>query len=273
MAVILKKITPEELCNKILSLDPHSIYCWGGNGEKLTAVTESWIEKHETTRANATIVISQWKKNKAYPEARLMDCSGLIVWALRELGVFSPTDDITANGLKGWCSQISKAQLQDGDFVFKVYQTEASAQKNGKHKGDAYHIGIYYKGHTYSSRGRKYNTPYKDETGWNWYGRPAKLYNAEPEAKGTPIKSALKKSSSYKIENVALQTALIECGFSCGPKKNNGYFGKDTYGAVIEFQKRYPECGTNGKPDGSAGKKTITKLSNMTKGILYWDGK
>lgn len=64
----------------------------------------------------------------------------------------------------------------------------------------------------------------------------------------------------------AVQQRLLELGYNIGPDGVDGKFGKDTRDAVIQFQKRYPECGTNGKPDGKVGPKTTRKLG------FIWEG-
>lgn len=56
----------------------------------------------------------------------------------------------------------------------------------------------------------------------------------------------------------SLQSALTSAGYPCG--KIDGSFGDMTEASVRAFQQDHPECGTNGKPDGKAGRLTITEL-------------
>lgn len=72
------------------------------------------------------------------------DCSGLIVWALQQLGLL--TTDLTADGLYRICKPISRAALEPGDLVF--YQNE-SGYKN--------HVGVYIgNGRVIHARGTAY---------------------------------------------------------------------------------------------------------------------
>ena len=58
------------------------------------------------------------------------DCSGLIVWALQQLGLLNT--DLTADGLYRICEPISRAALEPGDLVF--YQNS---------NGYKTHVGVY----------------------------------------------------------------------------------------------------------------------------------
>lgn len=69
-----------------------------------------------------------------------------------------------------------------------------------------------------------------------------------------------------------LELALEAQGFKCGitnreRKTGIGKFGSKCLAALRAWQKLHPECGTNGRPDGKAGKATITKLGGI------WTGK
>ncbi len=66
------------------------------------------------------------------------------------------------------------------------------------------------------------------------------------------------------------QWHLIESGFMSaknhkGKSNLDGDFGTITEAAVKAFQKKYPACGTNSKPDGVIGKKSKEKLKNLVK--------
>lgn len=283
MGAIIKKIDKGKLISKMTGLDKHSVYGWSGNGEKLSSLTANWFYNHDSKgKSYAEKSIKRWKANRGYPEARCVDCSGFFIWALRDLGAIGAKADYNADTIMGWCSNVSASNVQPGDFAFKIYNTEASAQKAGKHKGDAYHIGLIAdvkngKPVIYSAKGREYECPYVGEAGWNRYGRPNGLYTEEPISMGVAIRSALKKGvKGRKSEVEALQTALLAVGISVGRSGVDGSFGPDTKKAVEVFQARYPETGSlkKGKwvPDGSAGKKTVIKISSLAKGILYWAG-
>lgn len=67
-----------------------------------------------------------------------------------------------------------------------------------------------------------------------------------------------------------LQWHLIKTGFMAvknnkGKSNLDGEFGSITLTSVKAFQKKYPECGTNNKPDGEVGKKSRSKLKAFVK--------
>lgn len=72
------------------------------------------------------------------------DCSGLIVWALQQLGLL--TTDLTADGLYQLCNPVEKGKLEPGDLVF--YQN-SNGYKN--------HVGVYIgNGRVIHARGTAY---------------------------------------------------------------------------------------------------------------------
>lgn len=65
-----------------------------------------------------------------------------------------------------------------------------------------------------------------------------------------------------------VQWHLIQLGYLPAKKSNgnsnvDGSFGTNTESAVKAFQTKYPECGTNGKPDGKVGAKSRAKLKSL----------
>ena len=64
----------------------HSIYVWGAQGQ--TGITEDWIRKKETSKANGDRAVAYWKKqvNAGYGKTlRAFDCSGLGMYFLQNL--------------------------------------------------------------------------------------------------------------------------------------------------------------------------------------------
>jgi hypothetical protein len=81
-----------------------------------------------------------------------------------------------------------------------------------------------------------------------------------------PVFSRILKRTSPMMrgEDVKnLQTLLLAAGYS--PKGIDGIFGDNTNKALLAWQAKNPECGTNNKPDGKAGRKTITALGGVWK--------
>lgn len=72
------------------------------------------------------------------------DCSGLIVWALEQLGLIRT--DLTADGLYQLCEPVQKSKLEVGDLVF--YQNS---------NGYKHHAGVYIgNGRVIHARGTAY---------------------------------------------------------------------------------------------------------------------
>ena len=96
------------------------IYVWGGNGEDLFRMQdpEAWIRDKETSAENAERAIKLYRKRKAsgVKEIRAFDCSGLVYWALKTLGLIE--HDASSRGLYKLCTPIDEHELKPGDLVF-----------------------------------------------------------------------------------------------------------------------------------------------------------
>lgn len=110
----------------------HSIYVWGGQGENYTTITEAWITRMETSPIYANRAIEFWKKQvgAGYRNVlRAFDCSGLGMYFLQNLHKMSDIDMSSAT-MRGYCSEINKADLKRGDWVFRQNSS-----------GKTFHIG------------------------------------------------------------------------------------------------------------------------------------
>jgi len=103
-----------------------AIYVWGGQGHLITS--ESQIRSMETSTTNANRAIALWIKRGRSSIA--FDCSGLIIWALQEMGLISY--DTTADGIYDKSIKIEKTDLRMGDFTVRI----------NDETGNANHIGI-----------------------------------------------------------------------------------------------------------------------------------
>ncbi len=96
------------------------VYVWGGNGELLDAMDdpEGWIRRREANAMNASRAIALYQKRKAagVKEIRAFDCSGLVYWALRSIGV--QKTDVSSRGLYALCEPLTEDELKPGDLVF-----------------------------------------------------------------------------------------------------------------------------------------------------------
>lgn len=96
------------------------IYVWGGNGEPLDGLSDpaEWIERRETSAENAkrAVKLFERRRKEGVLEIRAFDCSGLVYWALKNLGVLKT--DVSSRGLFALCRPVGEAELMPGDLVF-----------------------------------------------------------------------------------------------------------------------------------------------------------
>lgn len=149
------------------------IYVWGGNGEILDDMEDpvSWVERHETSRENvlrALRLFADRIEKRVFP-VRAFDCSGLVYWALKNLGVLK--EDVSSRGLYALCEPIEACELMPGDLVF---------HNDGK---QIVHVGVWTGDGQIECRGRDYGVVRNKRSKgyWNRFGRlPA--FASEPTA-------------------------------------------------------------------------------------------
>ncbi len=119
-----------------------AIYVWGGDGEDLCQMSDpvKWISGKETSATNYKRSVALFEKRLAAGKnpIRAFDCSGLIYWALRTLGILSK--DISSRGLYKECRKIDETELQRGDLVFIYDEEECKIVHVGAYVGDGYVI-------------------------------------------------------------------------------------------------------------------------------------
>lgn len=126
-------------------VDHHSIYVWGGSGQLCKDVTEAWIRQRERGR-QPDAAVKAWKEvmDSEYRDvARLFDCSGYVSWCLKQCGASDVRRD--CDGLFARCTEIYNPE--DGCLLFRV---------NPRNPKDETHVGIYFGGKQYHSKGRAY---------------------------------------------------------------------------------------------------------------------
>ena len=119
-----------------------AIYVWGGDGEDLCQMIDplKWISGREESVTNYKRDVALYEKrlSEGKNPIRAFDCSGLIYWAMRILGII--TKDISTRGLYRECRTIDKSDLQRGDLVF-IYDDESERIVHvGAYVGDGYVI-------------------------------------------------------------------------------------------------------------------------------------
>ena len=110
----------EAFVHKAAEMVGTGIYVWGGNGELLDAMPDpiGWIERHEADAKNAAraVKLLERRRRDGIRDIRAFDCSGLVYWALKELGVLK--NDVSSRGLYALCKPIDENALLPGDLVF-----------------------------------------------------------------------------------------------------------------------------------------------------------
>ena len=234
----------------------HSIYVWGAQGEQGRKINEEWIRRRENSTANAARAIAFWRKQvlAGYGDVlRAFDCSGLGVCFLLEHELIK--SDMTANGLMGKCTKITKDKLRIGDFVFK---TDSS--------GRATHIGYVVDNelNIIEAKGRDYGVIKSKLSDWSVYGRPpywteaevAKLQGDEPAA-DKPQGFIFTRDRKYGVRGddvCELKRLLAAAGFR-GLALNNKNYYTQTKNTIKAFQKSKRLA-----VDGIAGPLTIAAL-------------
>lgn len=233
-----------------------SIYLWGGQGEDITDLSDDYIARKETSKANAERVkkLRDARIRAKLFKAKAFDCSGLGVYILLKFGEIKK--DTTAHGLMLACTKISRSELQPGDFVFRV-------DKNNH----AYHVGyVVAENKVIHAKGRdegvvEETLNHNGSTWWNAYGRSKFIEPEEESYENYVFTENLyeKKCKGKTMEAVkALQWLLNRNGFNAG--SIDGQWGKNTQKAVGQAQKSHKL-----KVDYQAGKNTIKALGGLWK--------
>jgi hypothetical protein len=173
--------------NRLLNLAKTKLGCgyvWGSQGEILTPENLKWFKKlfgaeHYDLANNVSA--SKWIGKQVF------DCSGLIVFCLRELGLISKNADYTAGGLYALSTPISKSELKEGDLVF-IGNTKSFS-----------HVGIYAgNNQTVEAMGTAKGVVMGNANRFNIYGR-LKYLGLED---ATPLKwhDILNKVTSNPVE-------------------------------------------------------------------------
>lgn len=240
-------------------VENHSIYVWGAQGQTGATITEKWIKNRETSDANANRAIKFWKKQveAGYGDVlRAFDCSGLGMYWLQSIAQICKSD-MNANGMRGKCKKITKAELQPGDFVFIVNSS-----------GRATHVGYVVDTdlNVVEARGRDYGVVKgKLSSRWNTYGRPhywddeaIPVAPAEPEKTVGYVFTRVLKYGRIGEDVCELKKLLKAAGFGETLTVTNRNFYGETKAAVKAFQK------ANGlDTDGKAGILTISALGGI----------
>lgn len=196
-------------------------------------------------------------------DKRCWDCSGLVVWAMQQLGIWKATEDYKAQGL--WSNKvtpIAAGQLQPGSLCF---HWDAAAARMS-------HVGVYLgNGKVQEAKGTKYGVVISalprmqgragaegpDQPGsWTHYGNLKDLAYAEV-ADVPPAHPLIYKGSRGDEVRLAQQLVNGKMAGTRGyvPLEEDGIFGKLTDAAARAFQKKAGLV-----VDGEVGPKTWAAL-------------
>lgn len=226
-----------------------AIYVWGGNGEIVSSMTdaEGWIRRHETSERNGERAVALYRKLKAAgkPVIRAFDCSGLIYWCLKQIGMIA--SDINSRGLYAKCAPLDKADCVPGDLVFRHNGTKIS------------HVGAYIgDGQTIEAVGRdsgvvvsKLSSSY-----WNRAGRFPGLveasavdeeYDEIETARTLTVQTPYLRGDDVKL----LQKRLLALGYSVGATGADGVYGGNTADAVARLTAHAVKCKASREADAA----------------------
>ena len=238
-------------------------YVLGGNGEPYDAAkAELWAKVRNKPSSWAGTKWGYFVEACARWFGKMVaDCSGLIVGAIRS--VYPAYGDRSANTFKSQFTESGKIKTIPEIPGLAVW-------KSG-------HIGIYVgKGKVVEARGYKYGvviTNLKDRP-WTHWGKLRDVeYDTVSVTSGWSCGRVLKLTAPRMTgrDVYDLEMALEAAGFDCGMTKTElrdkiGKFGPMCNEALRAWQGKNPECGTKGKPDGQAGRKTVEKLGGVWRG-------
>jgi len=220
-------------------------YAWGSNGGTLT---EDAYKKLKATYGASHYVFSWGTVWGKWKNEWCSDCSGLVGWCLRQLGVVDKDFDTTAAGFyKKYCDPVKASEVVKGDLGFVP-------------DGDGYNHVVICDGNggCVEARGSYYgiqNNKLSKRSAITVFGRLKCLEDDEATATEDIPETVQLGDRGDTVKK--LQKLLDKLGFKCDV---DGIFGKETKAAVVLFQKRYCKVQNWGK----VGSKTWKALIKAT---------
>lgn len=216
-------------------------YIYGTSGQRWTQARQD-----AATRPQTISYGQQWVGHI------VADCSGLLVWAFKQLGesIYHGSNTIW----KSYCSKQGKLQngqrcdgiaLRPGTAVFLL-------DDSGRH-----HIGLYIGDNTcIEAKGTKWGVTTSKPDHWDEWGELSQVdYSMYPE-EVIPVTKPILKRGDRGDEVRELQNLLVAHGY---PLTVDGVFGAKTETAVKNFQSI-----SGLKPDGICGALTWAALQGET---------
>ena len=219
------------------ALDERWGYIWGESGDVWSAANQSAATREMTVEHG-----SKWIGR------RVADCSGLFVWAYRELGekIYHGSNTIFEKHTNKTGALFGEVEILPGTAVFQTS------------KGRRTHIGLYVgDGEVIEARGTRSGVIESDLSEWDEWGTLSAVDYSDEAAESVLIdtlKTLRKGDSGLTVQ--WLQEMLLAAGHELG--KADGVFGSKTEAAVRAFQRA-----SGLVADGIAGKKTIAALTAL----------
>lgn len=221
-------------------------YIWGATGQVWTKEAQE-----STTNEQAKAYGKQWIGK------RVVDCSGLLYWAFRQLGgyIYHGSNTIwnqyTVPETRGMLKNGKRTdgkEIRPGSAVF-LKETKADGTVS------QHHVGLYVGGNVcVEAKGTKSGVVVSHLTHWD---EVAELKDVSYD--GEAVRMTLRQGCSG-AEVKALQRALIELGYGTVGTAD-GIFGPKTEKAVRQFQEEHGLA-----VDGIAGEKTLAEIDRITGG-------
>lgn len=224
------------------ALDERWGYIWGRAGQTWTQASQDAATRDMTVRYG-----QKWVGK------RVADCSGLFVWAYKQLGasIYHGSNTIW----KKYTTRKGKVRdlitIRPGTAVFQYRESD----------GNRHHIGLYVGGGMcIEAKGTAYGVVQSELAQWDEYGELSAVdYTGMPEDAVIQSRRTLRKGSSG-ADVEYLQKLLKAEGYDVGKSGANGdgidgKFGGETLSAVRAYQ-----SDRNLTPDGIVGKQTWAAL-------------
>lgn len=209
-------------------------YIWGTRGQTWTQASQSAATREMTVKYG-----SRWIGR------RVADCSGLFVWAYKQLGgsIYHGSNTIWNKYTSDKGAVGGKMSIAPGTAVFQV------------NNGIRTHIGLYIGGGMcIEAQETRTGVVVSDISRWREWGRLKDVEYDLPVDVMTVTPRNLKKGDTGSgVKSV--QEALLRAGYDLGRYGADGSFGSETLSAVRAYQS------DNGlTPDGIVGPATWAKL-------------
>lgn len=225
------------------ALDEKWGYIWGTAGETWTRIKQDAADREQTIKWG-----SKWIGK------RVADCSGLAVWAFKQLGgsMYHGSNTIWNKYVTGRCElkdgrRTDGADILPGDPVF--------LRRSGVDGYNRHHIGYYAgDGVCIEAKGTYYGVVTSPLSHWH---ETAHWLNVEYEGGLIFVSKPTLRKGDSGADVKKLQEMLLTYGLNLGDSGADGKFGQKTENAVRAFQFC---CGLTA--DGICGDQTWAALDN-----------